>query len=85
MIVLRPYLIAFLANMYKQNKFDMGIFSMGVKSYVDCIVNAIQEKVREYIKQPSAQIFKVMLYRDDARSHDDEDGTVSKDLSVVRG
>ena len=54
MIVLRPYLIAFLANMYKQNKFDMGIFSMGVKSYVDCIVNAIQEKVREYIKQPSA-------------------------------
>jgi hypothetical protein len=28
-VVLRPYLIAFLAKIYKENKFDMGVFSMG--------------------------------------------------------
>ncbi len=52
---------------------------------MDCILNAISEKVCEFLKKPSAQIFKTKHYRHDARTHDDEDRSMSKDLSVVRG
>ena len=36
--ILRPYAIQLLAGIYKENKYDMAIFSMGSPDYVDLCV-----------------------------------------------
>jgi hypothetical protein len=83
-VVLRPYLMRFLIKNYQEDRFDMGVFSMGVQSYVDCIVGAIQDKAREIMGNPTATLFKQKYYRHNATMIDDY-GSTSKDLSVVRG
>lgn len=44
-IIMRPYLIHFIARLYEKDKFDLGIFSMGDRLYVDSIVDEIEKKV----------------------------------------
>lgn len=78
--ILRPYAIQLLAGIYKEDKYDMAVFSMGSPEYVYICVDILQDGVRKYLNDPTANIFKKVCTKLDERRISDEYSC--KDLTV---
>ena len=79
--VVRPYAVQLLANLYKEGKFDLAVFSMGVASYVQACAELLQNLVRQYLQDETVMLFKQIKSRGDSKYNAKSD-LQYKDLSV---
>lgn len=47
--VLRPYAVQLLASIYKQNDYDLAIFSMGDAAYVKICADILEYSIQQYL------------------------------------